>query len=95
MIPLTKKAMFFCPPQSLPKLLHGAGTWPPLTKREYMLYAGTVWALYRGILNVPRDSDQKNHLSNLFRHFAPAGSRYASAHSQTLVSEPDHQIRAG
>ena len=57
-IPLTKKAMLLST-TVLPKLLHGAGTWPPLTKREYRLFAGTVWALYRGILNVPRESDQR------------------------------------
>ena len=43
----------------LPKLLHGAGTWPPLTKREGKALDGAVWMLYRGVLGVPRDEDQR------------------------------------
>ena len=42
----------------LPKLLQGAGAWPPMTKRDYRTFSGTVWGFYRGIIGVPREEDQ-------------------------------------
>ena len=57
-IPLAKKAVYLSA-MVLPKLLHGAGTWPPLTKREGKALDGVVWMLYRGVLGVPRDEDQR------------------------------------
>ena len=42
----------------LPKLLHGAGAWPPLTKRDFRTFSGAVWGFYRGVMGIPRDEDQ-------------------------------------
>ena len=50
----------------LPKLLQGAGAWPPLNKREHQAYAGAVWGFYRGILGVHRDMDQRITASTCF-----------------------------
>ena len=50
----------------IPKLLQGAGAWPPLNKREHQAYAGAVWGFYRGILGVHRDMDQRITASTCF-----------------------------
>ena len=50
----------------LPKLLQGAGAWPPLNKREHQAFAGAVWGFYRGILGVHRDMDQRITASTCF-----------------------------
>ncbi|CAE7264709.1 unnamed protein product, partial [Symbiodinium sp. KB8] len=50
----------------LPKLLQGAGAWPPLNKREHQAYAGAVWGFYRGVLGVHRNMDQRITASTCF-----------------------------
>ena len=50
----------------LPKLLQGAGAWPPLNKREHQAFAGAVWGFYRGVLGVHRDMDQRITASTCF-----------------------------
>ena len=50
----------------LPKLLQGAGAWPPLNKREAQAFSGTVWGFYRGILGVKRQADQRITASTCF-----------------------------
>ena len=56
-IPLVRKGVILSS-TVLPKLLHAAGAWPPLNKRERQLYAGTVWSFYRSAVNIPRSADQ-------------------------------------
>ena len=56
-IPLQRKAMILSS-NVLSKLLLGAGSWPPLTGREYKLYSGTLWSLYRSVLGVKFAEDQ-------------------------------------
>ena len=40
------------------KLLHGAGTWPPLQKQEQQIFDTAVWTFSRAILCIPRGGDQ-------------------------------------
>ena len=56
-IPLVKKGVILSS-TVLPKLLHAAGAWPPLNRRERQLFAGTVWSFYRSTVNIPRSADQ-------------------------------------
>ena len=51
-VPLVRKAFIFRA-SVLPKLLYGAGAWPPLNAREYRL-----WGFYRQLLCIPRGGDQ-------------------------------------
>ena len=50
----------------VPKLLQGAGAWPPLNKREHQAFAGAVWGFYRGVLGVHRNMDQRITASTCF-----------------------------
>ena len=56
-IPLRRKALLLNS-NVLSKLLLGAGAWPPLRHREYRLFAGTIWGLYRSVLGVKFQEDQ-------------------------------------
>ncbi|CAE7822800.1 unnamed protein product [Symbiodinium sp. CCMP2592] len=57
-IPLRKKAVFLAT-TVLPKLMQSAGSWPPFNKREEKLFNGTVWTLYRSVLGVPSQENQR------------------------------------
>ena len=50
----------------IPKLLQGAGAWPPLNKREHQAFAGAIWGFYRGVLGVHRNMDQRITASTCF-----------------------------
>ena len=56
-VPLSRKAYVF---QSLvaPKLLYGAGAWPPLKEQESRTLKGALWQMYRQLLCIPRYADQ-------------------------------------
>ena len=59
-IPVARKA-YILRSMTLPKLLYGCGSWPPLSDKEFRIFAGTLWHMYRQILCVPHHADQ--HLS--------------------------------
>ena len=46
------------------KLLHGAGSWPPLNHKEMQTFGGTVFSLYRAILCIPHGGEQHVSLSD-------------------------------
>ena len=48
------------------KLLHGAGSWGPLTKGELRLFAGAVWTFYRPLLGLSRQDDQRVDAATCF-----------------------------
>eukprot|EP00439_Symbiodinium_sp_Y106_P052603 s913_g7.t1 len=56
-VPLERK-VFILKASVLPKLLYGAGAWPPLAAKDYRVFAGALWSLYRQVLCIPRDGDQ-------------------------------------
>ena len=56
-VPLKRK-VFILKAAVLPKLLYGAGAWPPLAAKDYRVFAGTLWSLYRQVLCIPRNGDQ-------------------------------------
>ena len=56
-VPLEQK-VFILKASVLPKLLYGAGAWPPLAAKDYRVFAGALWSLYRQVLCIPRDGDQ-------------------------------------
>ena len=56
-VPLERK-VFLLKATVLPKLLYGAGAWPPLAAKDYRVFAGTLWSMYRQVLCIPRDGDQ-------------------------------------
>ncbi|CAE7211915.1 unnamed protein product, partial [Symbiodinium sp. CCMP2456] len=64
-IPLRRKAMILAS-TVLSKLLLGAGSWPPLNKREERLFDGTLWSLYRSVLGIKFAEDQHITASTCF-----------------------------
>ncbi|CAE7763718.1 ANK3 [Symbiodinium sp. CCMP2592] len=56
-VPLERK-IYILRSSVLPKLLFGAGSWPPLSAGEYALFAGSLWTFYRQVLCIPRGGDQ-------------------------------------
>ena len=64
-IPLKRRALILSS-SVLSKLLLGAGSWPPLAVREYKLFSGTMWSLYRSVLGVKYAEDQGISASTCF-----------------------------
>ena len=53
-----KRKAFILKAFVLPRLLFGAGSWPPLTRGEQQQFSGTLWSFYRQMLCIPRDGCQ-------------------------------------
>ncbi|CAE7729788.1 unnamed protein product, partial [Symbiodinium necroappetens] len=56
-IPLKRRA-FILTSTVLPKLLFGAGSWPPLNQKEYSIVSGALWTFYRALLGVKSHENQ-------------------------------------
>ncbi|OLP89546.1 hypothetical protein AK812_SmicGene28997 [Symbiodinium microadriaticum] len=56
-IPVKRKA-FILNSTVLPKLLFGAGSWPPPNQREFGVVSGALWTFYRAILGIGKQDDQ-------------------------------------
>ena len=56
-ISLLRKAYIF-QANVLPRLLYGAGAWPPLNEQESRAFKGALWQMYRQMLCIPRQGDQ-------------------------------------
>ena len=52
----------------LSKLLVGAGSWPPLPVGEAKVFQACVFGLYRHIMCIPHDGEQRWHLCSLCAH---------------------------
>eukprot|EP00439_Symbiodinium_sp_Y106_P005448 s6944_g1.t1 len=74
-VPLVRKAFIFRA-SVLPKLLYGAGAWPPLNAREYRL-----WGFYRQLLCIPRGGDQRYSISGSALREAPCAEEKRSGSS--------------
>ena len=56
-IPVRRKA-FILGSTVLPKLLFGAGSWPPLQQKEFAVVSTALWSFYRAILGIRVQDDQ-------------------------------------
>ena len=56
-VPVAKKAILL-EATVVSKLTLGAGSWPPLSKRDQKIFDATVWKLYRSVLCIPRTGNQ-------------------------------------
>ena len=56
-LPVARKAMLL-EATVIAKLTLGAGSWPPLCKRDRAVFDTTLWRCYRAILCIPRTDDQ-------------------------------------
>ncbi|OLP97625.1 hypothetical protein AK812_SmicGene20009 [Symbiodinium microadriaticum] len=56
-IPISRKAMLL-EATVISKLTLGAGSWPPLCKRDRKIFESALWHFYRAIMCIPRGGDQ-------------------------------------